>query len=271
MKNKYLILLFSGMLALSCSSDDSSDSNNNNNNISTTDFLPIATNGNYWVYDVESSVLTGRDSLYISGEETIAGNIYKKFTTLNIPSGFYSTSLYNNGVRKSGDQLLLTGTADMSFIAGFPLAVPINDFVIFKENAANGQVIGTLSGTLEQPMEGYSLQINYTLSSTAKESLSSYTVRQETYSNVRKVESVLNMNINALIPIPGFGNVSYPILPSQNVVVSQQFYAENIGVAHVITDINYQLGDLSQFPINLPIPASGSEHQEEFLDRYSVD
>ena len=60
-------------------------------------------------------------------------------------------------------------------------------------------------------------------------------------------------------------------MPAQDVVVSTQYYAENIGVVHVVTDFEYELNDLSQYPIELPIPEASAVHQEEVLVNYSVE
>lgn len=251
---------------ISCSEDDS-----NSNNTSTTDFLPLNT-GNYWVYDVtnESEFSTsGRDSLYISGDMQLNGNTYKKFQTEELAWGFYSGALADNGVRKFEDKLLLTGTATLNFGVDFPLDIDVADMVILKENATNNQVLGSVANTVTQSYDGYDLDFDYILSSVAKQDMASLTVNGETYNNIKVVEIKLNLEVTAVAMISGI-EVPYVVMDAQDVVVSTQYYAENIGVVKVETALNYTINDNALFTVELPIPASVSASQEEVLDVYMV-
>lgn len=267
---KKIIIPFAAvaLFFMSCSSDDSS-ANPNENNTPTADFLPLQ-EGNYWVYNVESETApAGQDHLYISGTETINGKVYDKFLTQEAPMGFYSSSLYNSGVRQEGDKLLVTGQTQFAFAEGVPLDINVTDFVIFKENAVSGQILGTTSGTINQTIEGYDLQINYVLTTTAKGSLATHTAGTHTYNDVKKVETVLNLTISSPVTIGGVQS-SVTIMPAQNAVVSTQYYAKEIGVVHVETDINYNLSPFAQ-NLPLPVPTSFNDHQEEVLSSYNVN
>ena len=269
MKKAYTLLLALPMLFVSCGSDDSSDAPADND-VSVTDFLPLTT-GSYWVYDTNSSTQSGRDSLYIANDTIIGGNTYDKFKTLALPTGFYTGSLAENGVRKSGDKLLLSGSAQLAFSEEFPLSIGVTDFVIFKENTINGQALGSTTGTIEQPYDGYVVKFDYTLSAKAKQDLATYTVPgHPVYTNVKQVETSLNLKITAVFNFEGL-QIPVNIMNDQKVLVSTQFYAENIGVVHVVSDVNYTLADMSALPIQLPIPQTGSEHQEEVLVHYNVE
>jgi hypothetical protein len=143
---KILLLLFS-LFILSCSSDDSSDPVIDSD-VSTGDYFPLS-NNNYWVYDVQGTMPSAvSDSIYISGDINFNGNTYKQFKMDEMPFGFLSSAINNNGVRKLGDRLLLSGSAMISFIQDFPMSIQLQDFTILNESAANGQVIGTTSGTV---------------------------------------------------------------------------------------------------------------------------
>lgn len=269
MKNKLLLLGFS-LFMLSCSSDDSG----NNNIISTTDFLPLNA-GNYWVYDVESDAAggSGRDSLYVANDTVINGNTYKKFKTLNMPWGFYSSALANNGVRKVEDRLVLSGSAAVNFSEELPFSLDVTDLTIFRENAANNQTLGSVSDVLSQVYdENTTLEFDYTLTSTAKENLASYTAGGVQYNNVKPVEIKLRMEVTANVE---FSGTSFPvnIMPEQDIIVSTQYYAEGVGVVHVVTDFEYTLSNVSQLPIpiDLPLPSSAAVHQEEVLDVYVAE
>lgn len=269
MKKFILPFAIVSLLLASCSGDDDSG-NNNENNTPTADFLPLG-EGNFWVYNVDSeTAAAGQDYLYISGTETIGGKVYDKFTTQNAPFGFYSNSLYNNKMRQDGDKLVVTGQTQFAFAEGVPLDISVTDFVIFKEHASNGQTLGSANGTIDQTIEGYNMQINYVLTTIAKGDVATYTIGGHTYNDVKKVETRLNLAINVPMTVSGV-QFNAVIMPAQNVVVSTQYYAKEIGVVHVETDIHYNLADFSQFNVTLPVPQSFSDHQEEVLDNYNVD
>lgn len=261
MKKIGLLLAGLNFFAISCSSDDSGD---NNNSGPDTNFLPLAT-GNYWVYDAPGSLQSGRDSLYVANDTVIEGNTYKKIKTLGMPFGFFSGAMSNNSVRVSGDELLVSGSASVPFSEEFPVSISISDFVIFKEGASANTILDNVSDSFTQTYEGLPLEFDYKLSTRSLEDLPSYAINGEDYTNVKKVQTVLNLKISVSfegIPIP------VPILDAQDVVVSTQYYAQGIGVVHVVTDIQYELEDM---PMPVPIPASGSEHQEEILEHYNVN
>ncbi|MCW4470177.1 hypothetical protein OGH69_14460 [Flavobacterium sp. MFBS3-15] len=261
MKKFGLLLLSIGFFAVSCSSDDSNGSNNNGD---ATNFLPLAA-GNYWVYDVPGSIQDGRDSLYVANDTVIGSNTYKKLKTRFLATGFFSGAMSNNGVRASGDELVLSGSAAIPFSEDFPATIAVSDFTIFKQGAAANTLLDEVSGTITQQYEGIPLNLNYELGTTAKENLATYSINNQTYTNVKRVETVLNLEITATIE-----GIPFPltIMSAQDVVISSQYYAEGIGVVHVVTDFQYELG---QLPFELPIPQTGSESQEEILVDYSVE
>lgn len=260
MNNKYFLILL-GAMAVSCSNDD----NNNGENSSSANFLPLE-NGNYWVYEVESTNLNGRDSLYTTNDTTINGNTYRKFTTELMPYGFYSNALRNNGVRSDNGKLMISGIPDIG-IPDLPIEVNLTDFVLLDQNAAIGTTLSSISNNTQQTFEGITLDISYVLSTKAGETHASYTtVNGTSYTNVKTTVLSLNLTVNA--SMPGFP-ISVPVLPSQNVVTSVQYYAENIGMIYNETNIEYQLGDT--FGIELPIPSSASEQQQEILVDYNAE
>ncbi|RYJ45012.1 hypothetical protein [Flavobacterium beibuense] len=257
-KNHYLLLIFS-LFLISCSSDDDSSVSGVNNAI------PLST-GNYWVYDITMEGITGQDSIYISNDTTINGNIYKKFKTESFPIGFYSTSLRGNGLRNTDGKLYLSGGVDTG-IPDFPLDLTISDFIIFDSNATAGTQLTSVNGSTQQQLEGFNITINYTLSSEAGESYPSFTTsNNESYNNVKA--SVVKLNMQVQVSIPDFP-FPYTLLPAQDVVVSTQYYAENIGMIHTSTNTQYALSSLPT--IELPIPQSYSQHQEETLSSYNVE
>jgi len=107
--------------------------------------------------------------------------------------------------------------------------------------------------------------------SVADGSQSSLTSNGNTYSDITKTKVILNLKITTEQTITGFPNpIEIPIMAAQDVLVSTQYYSKNIGMVYNQTNISYTLNTLPpQF--QLPIPSSGSQTQEEFLDVYQVN
>lgn len=260
-KSAFLVTLLTSIFFISCSSDDSGTGSN---------FETPLTIGNYWTYDVEGQAGITRDSLYISNDTVIGSNTYKKFKTENnIATGFYSSALRNNGVRESNGKLKLSG--DLSLASGqtLPIAVDLtlSDFVIFNKNASNNQALNSSpkTGTIQQTVSGYPLNINYSLQSYGGETLTSFTSPNgDVYTDVKTTKIKLNVEITTTIS-------GFPItaLAAQDVLVSTQYLADGIGVVYTNTVTSYSLNSL--VATQLGIPATSSQTQEEFLDTYLVN
>lgn len=257
-KNHYLLLLFS-LFVISCSNDDDSNTPSEINNV-----IPL-TIGNYWVYDVSVAGTTGRDSLYIADDTIINNLTYKRFKTESFPIGFYSMALNNNAIRNADGKLLLSGGIDTG-IPEIPIDLTVSDFVVFDPNAATGTVLSTFNGQNQQEIEGFDISVSYSLTTEAGESYASYTTPDgQSYNNVKAVAVKLSLKVVVSIPdIP----IPYTILPTQDVLISTQYYANGIGMVHTVTDMQYELADT--FGIELPLPQSLEEHQEEILSVYNV-
>ena len=268
MKIKLLLSLAVVTLLFSCSSN-STDSNTGTDNSPQTNYFPIGTR-NYWKYRVLTNAVTQTDSLYVSNDTTINSKVYKKFKTRNMPIGFFSSSLNKNALRIDGSKLLLTGSLSFNFGVTLPLNLSVNDYVIFQENAANNQDLGSVSGTINQTVQTYPLAIDYTLKSTNIESLATFSSNGRVYTDVKKIKTVLNARITTSLSVSGIPfPVVVSILDPQDVVTSYQYYSKTIGMVYTNTVINYRLNSLPQ-GITLPLPSSGNQTQEEFLQTYDV-
>lgn len=264
-KSILFAFLCTSSIFISCSNDEDSGTNS---------FEIPLNDGNYWTYDVDSEGTASRDSLYIFGDVVIDGKTYKKFQTRDdVATGFYSSSLRNNGVRKSGSKLLMTGNLSLASGQDLPinLDLSLNDFVIFNSDASNGQALNSsaVTGTIEETYEGYPITINYTLQSYGGETLSTFTSpNSDIYENVKSTKIKLNVTVTTVQTV---GTITIPItiLAPQDLIVSTIYTAENIGVVYVNTDTNYTLN--SMIADEFGIPASGSQNQKEYLDVYVVE
>ena len=262
---KIFLVLINSLIFFSCSSDDNSGNNNSSFQISLTD-------GSFWTYDIENETENTRDSLYISNDTIINTKTYKKFKTRdNLATGFYSSSLRNNGVRFQDGKLLMSG--DLSLAGGADLGLDfdlnLDDFVIFNRNATSGQLLSTKSGTIVQDFDGTPITINYSLKSFGGETLNTFTSPNgDSYENVKSVLIKLNVTVTTVQEILGFP-VTINVLAPQDVIVSTQYIASGIGVVYTNTDTSYTIN--STIADQFGIPASGSQNQKEFLDDYQIN
>jgi len=259
MKRIALLFFASTFLITSCSSDNDSASGNSNDK---TDYFPLEI-GNYWTYNVTDSSVMGRDSLYVANDTVINSKTYKKFKTKGIPFGSISGSVASNGMRKENGKLLVSGSAGFSLIEDIPFIINLNDFVIFKESAADNEQLSSISGTFERQYEGITLLFTYTLKTVAVTTLPTYSVGEKVYPNVKSVKTILNLQISTNVPqIP----LPVVVMESQDVLTSTQYYAKDKGIVYATTAIGYELN--SSIALLLGIPATFSQGQQESLDTY---
>jgi len=260
MKKTIYLFFAASIFAVSCSSDDGNQTTPATGEVT---YMPDA-NGTFWVYDVLGSLENGRDSLYISRDTIIANKTYKKFKTKEEPFGFYSGALNNNGVRKDGDRLLVTGSTQVSLTEATPFNINITDLVIFKQSASAGETLGTVTGTVNQQYNGFPVIVDYTLTTKALADVARLTVNGTTYSNLKSVETIISIKISSTL-----AGITFSVVDTQNVVTSTQFYAENIGAIKTVTDFKYEIRP--EVAAQFDIPASSQQHQEELLVRHNVD
>ena len=266
-KSILLTFLCVSSLFISCSNDDENGNGADNFTIPLTD-------GNYWTYDVDSEGTFTRDSLYIFGDVVLNAKTYKKFQTRDdVATGFYSSSLRNNGVRKSDSKLLLSG--DLSLASGQNLPInfdlSLDDFVIFNSNASNNQALNSnaVTGTIQETFNGFPLTINYSLQSYGGESFTTFTSPNgDVYNNVKATKIKLNVSVTTEQTVGGF---TFPItvLTPQDLIISTLYTAEGIGVVYTNTDTSYSIN--STVADQFGIPATGAQNQKEYLDIYIVD
>lgn len=265
---RLLLFTFIGLNLFACSSDNEE---NNTNNPDVVFPVPLQS-GNYWTYDVIGNGTNSRDSLYISGDTIIQAKSYKKFKTKdNLSNGFYSTALKNNGVREENQLLLLNGDFSLGQGQTLPIGLDLtlSDFIIFKKNASEGELLSTKSGSFQQTNNNIPMTIEYNLKSKGGVTLNSFnSPNGDSYSEVKTTKIVLNLKVSTVQVINGVP-FTITLFPSQDVVTSTQYIAKNIGVVYTKTVTTYTLD--SNLAGQLGIPATTNQTQEEFLDTYSVN
>lgn len=259
---KYLLISLT-ILTLSCSEDDPT-------NPSSVTYQPIGAT-NYWNYKVETAETSQNDSLYILEPVSINNKTYHKIKANSMAIGFYSTTLSNNAIREADGKIYVTGAINFNLGSTIPLNIALADFIMLDGNATLDQQLSLSEGVVEQDVQGYPLKLTYELRSIAGQTVSSYTTPSGVqYSNVKSVKVKLNLKITTIYDFNGF-LITVPLLNPQDVIVSERYYAENIGMVYSSTRFAYELQDFSEFNVELPIPQSASEIQYETLQSYDID
>lgn len=270
MKTKLILSFLTIIILSSCSNSDNNSGGQDPNDAIPTTYLPLS-NSNYWDYDVQqvtpgavnSSI--GIDHLFVANDTIISGTTYKKMKTTAMPNGFFSNTLRNNGVKISGSSLVATGTFSLPFPGlTTPLQIDLNNFAFFKENASFDTEISSVSGTLQQTVSGYPLDIAYTLKSVAQETLSSYNSNGITYPNVKKTRLILNLKITTTS-----SGITATLLADQPVLTLNEYFAKNIGNVYTNTLFHYDVN--SSIATQFGIPATISQTEEEFLTTYHLN
>ena len=262
MKTTFGILFSLLLLTISCSSDDEGSSN--------ADYLPLNF-GNSWTYEVNAPNTTF-DKINVGAEVLIQNKTYQKMEVAAAPTGFYATLLNENGLRKENAKVLFAGDLALDLGIDIPLNLSLSDFVLIDVQANNNTVLASQSNSISQDFNGFPITIDYSIKSTALESLSSFTTsKNETYPNVKKVKFALTIKVTTLQTIPGTTiTIPITILNNQDVLLATHYYAENIGMVYGNTVISYNLA-INPSEFGLDIPQSGSQTQEEFLTTYLLN
>ena len=262
MKTIFLLLTVIMLTLSSCSSDDSGDAYFN--------YFPL-TSDNSWTYEVEGQT-TDFDNLYVGDEIILNNKSYQQMKTTDVPFGFYSSLLRENGLRNEGQKLLLTGTLALDLGVDIPLDFALEDFILINNDAASNEVMSAKSGTISQDLNGTPITIDYTIKSTALETLPSFTTSKNVaYTDVKKVNFIINVKVTTLQTIPGTNiTIPIPILNSQDVLTATHYYAQDIGMVYANNLISYSLA-INPADFGLDIPQTSSQSQNEFLDSYTVN
>lgn len=268
---KLLLIFFIGTLSISCSSDDNSG-NNDDPNIPQLGYFPQSV-GNSWVYDVQAENLSTEDHLYVSGETSENGTIYKTFVTQDTPTGFYTTLLTSGKVTVNNSKTLYSGTINIGEMLGDieGLTFELTNFVVLDTNAPPGNMLSSESGEFYQDLGEYGFNVEYSLASTSLGSLETFTLENDTtYNDIKAVNLSFSLKIDVIITFMGV-QIPYPILNTQEIISSTQYYANNTGMIFADTQIEYHLEDIPDIGIEIPLPESYQYNLREILTHFSTE
>jgi hypothetical protein len=179
--------------------------------------------------------------------------------------------LNKNSVTEIGSSVVVTGRSNLGLQDIFPLNIDLVNFVLLNSNATTNSVLSTVSGTVNQTYEGIPIAITYTLKSVSDGNLPSYVLPNGTiYNDIEKTKLTVNLSVSSTQTIPGTNfPVVIPIINAQDVLVSTQYYAKNVGMIYTKTNINVILN--AAFASQFNLPATNSQEQIEFLTDFVIN
>ncbi|WP_196889694.1 hypothetical protein [Aureivirga sp. CE67] len=251
-------ILAAGLTTMvSCSDDDENDVTSNQS------FFPSSDNSNYWKYNsVMEDVEPSTDSLYIAS----VNNNYYDFEVKDVSTNLFMGMLTQNDVKVENGNYYLKGNVNAGDVIGniLDLEISLDDARFLSETASVEETLYEQSGQTEQEFSGMTLKSDYGIKFKNEEFLSSKNINGVTYNNIIRVKMTLNLKISTQLLI------EIDLLPEQDVITVDAYYAEGIGLVESQTTLKYELADLSALGLNLDFPTSMEQSQSETIIEYQV-
>lgn len=279
-------LLLAAFSISSCSSSDegsgdggNGDGNGNGGNgtpITYNNYIPLAIN-NTWTYDVSSddgtNVNTSTDVITADADVTIGSFTYTDMSMSQGSTGIMSTMLDQNNFRTADGIYYMKGELilPLSQLGGTDHAIAIDDAELINQNKNNGDILTQQSGATNQTIQGFDLNITYTLKTVQREDLSSHTVGTATYNTVTKADIIISAKVTTSIDVLG-NPVAITLLDTQDIYTITNYYADAIGLIDSDAVFTYQLEDFSAFPqVTIPIPDTATVNTSQEITAYTVN
>ena len=261
------------LLALSCSDDDNNDTDagGGSGNGSTASFVSLSV-GNEYNYDVTQGTMTDQDRLEITSESGTGAMTTREFTADQPATGFMSQALNGNSLREDAGVLYIDGSIGLAIpnLGNGLGVIDLNNAVLYDAGAAVGTTLSTQSGTNMQTIQGFDVDINYTVSTIQRETLPSVTVNGVTYQDAIRQDIVINLELVTNISV-GIGTIPVTILSAQDVIVLENTWGGDTGLLRSDATIEYMLEDFSSFGIALPFPDAAMISVEQILTSATIN
>ncbi|GAL01378.1 hypothetical protein JCM19314_822 [Nonlabens ulvanivorans] len=261
MFKKIALICIASVAVISCTESD--DTGRSNDNFS---YLPLATN-NTWTYDVATGTDSSSDELTVS---SVSGSNYTLTANPAVPAGLMTGVLSSGELTAANGQLIGNGTIGFDFQGVGDFSIDIVDGILYDQNANDNEELYTTSGTFTETVDGYDLDINYVVSTKQLADESSITVPAGTFTDLLHSQLIINVSISTDIAI---GPISQTItlLDAQDVIVVDNYWAQDVGLVKSDNQLDYMLEDFSSLGVNLPVPQSASVLTTQDLTIYTVN
>ncbi|WP_438961350.1 type IV pilin protein [Nonlabens sp.] len=259
---KAFIILTAAISIVACTSSDDNGSGNNTN----FSYLPLTIN-NSWDYDVATGQNVLNDNLEVTA---VTGNDYTLTATPVAPAGIMTGVLSSGELTASNGQLIGNGTIGFDFQGVGDFSIDITNGVLYDQNASNGSELFTTSGVFTETINNYDLDINYKATTKQLANEPSITVAAGTFTDVLHSQLIIEVSISSEISI-GPITQTITLLQAQDVIVVDNYWAQDIGLIKSDNQLDYELEDFSALGVNLPVPQSASVLTTQDLTAYNVN
>jgi hypothetical protein len=257
-----IVCISAGML--SCSEDD--------NSVEVTpeeieNFFPLAV-GNFWDYTNVVSIpdqddVVASERLSVTSTTTEGTTTFYDLETDNPQNAGPITAAFSQGdLSQTDEMLIISGTLGFA-VEGLPtINIDVENAPLYDVNASPDSVLFTDSGTIQQEIQGAPLEINYDVETLMGQTLSTFSVNGVSYNDVIQTKIVITLEVVVDVFI------SIPILPTQEAVVIDNYFAKDVGLILSETNTNLDFAEIDQIPLPLE---DLSFISTQSLENYSVD
>ena len=250
---KFVLFLFA-LSTISCSNEtyeESGDPNMDATNPNSTplNFVPN-TQGDYWVYNVESSNndipemnFTGTDSLYIATSTT--DEFTYEANNGMAALGTMTTLLTNGSLSKTTTTLEYTGTLEFPIETISISEMPtINDLKIIDLNASNGEILSIFSESFSESIDiqgtNIPIEVSYALTSKKENFYPMTSLNGTTYTSV--FEGIIRFNLSVTGTVTVFGaSQSINFIQPQDILTVRYFYSGDVGLVRAESTQGFEL------------------------------
>jgi len=219
--------------------------------------------------------ITSTDSLYIATETP---NAFTFGVNDNmIANGTINSLLTSGSLTRTETTLSLDGDLALpQELADFiDFELMLNTIVLYDVQAGIGTELSTTTNTVTQMVGTFPVTITYTLTTTAQEFLESYTLLGQNYTNVATADLILTLEAATNIDVGGV-SIPLPILNEQDVLVSTNFFAKDVGLIRAVTTTEYEIDPtavsaLEAAGVMLGVPTTSSSFNTQELTSFSLE
>ncbi len=253
------------------------------------DYFPT-NESNIWTYDVDNTSIANPDinftdvTDFLTIESAIGNDFIVNVNNGGNPNGFMNGFMRNGTLTMGQSTLSFSGIMELPEEFGYfsNQTIMLQNFVLYDLHATDNIMIDELIGEFEENLDlngtAVPVTVEYELKSINIEAMNSFSVNEQSYENVVHTRISLNLNIFASIDLLGGNNpTDYSIISNQDVLVIDNYFAQDIGLIKSIAIQGYQLEQqfldvLALIPNNdFNLPETMDVENIQDLDDYQIN
>jgi hypothetical protein len=226
------------------------------------EYMPLE-QGNNWQYEVETGNMQSLEEMRV---ERQTGEDYEMESDQQNPEGLMTNVMTGGTLTISDNRLLSSGSFIFDFQGVQDLNIDITDAPLYDQNQRSGTLLYTKPFFVERVIQNFDTDIEYSVSTVQLGDIASLEVNGTNYDNVIHSQLIINARIGTVL-----GSTTVNLLEPQNIIIVDNFWAENVGLIKSDTTFSYQLEDLSGFNIDLMVPQAATILTTQDLLSFTVN